>query len=104
MFTGSNPFIAPTFAESANLIASSDIYLPSSIREEFDEAGPHADGIETDDGNKTVGDFFQDFMPILSDFEQAVESGDTVLIGDLAEYEISPRLSAIAKTLNTLGN
>lgn len=63
-----------------------------------------ADGIATDDGNKTVGDFFQDFMPILSDFEQAVESGDTVLIGDLAEYEISPRLSAIAKTLNTLGN
>jgi hypothetical protein len=45
---------------------------------------------------KNVADFFTDFAPILSDFEHALEAKDTVLIGDLAEYEISPRLQALA--------
>lgn len=45
---------------------------------------------------KNINDFFSDFSPILTDFKQALEDKDTVLIGDLAEYEISPRLNAIA--------
>ncbi len=45
---------------------------------------------------KTITDFFSDLSPILADFKQALEDKDTVLIGDLAEYEISPRLRAIA--------
>ncbi len=53
---------------------------------------------------KTIADFFQDFTPIFSDFEQAISSGDTVLLGDLAEYEIRPRIESIAdavtKTVN----
>lgn len=44
-------------------------------------------------------DFFADFSPILKDFEQALQSNDTVMIGDLAEYEICPRLKAIAGSL-----
>jgi len=48
---------------------------------------------------KPLNEFFQEFQPVLSDFEKAIESKDTVLIGDLAEYEISPRLESLAKAL-----
>ncbi len=47
-------------------------------------------------------DFFSDFSPILSDFEDALKNNDQVMIGDLAEYEICPRLQAISKALQTL--
>ena len=53
------------------------------------------------DGKK-INEFFQEFSQILNDFEQAIASKDTVLMGDLAEYEISPRLLAIAKTIEEL--
>ena len=45
-----------------------------------------------------AGDFMQDFMPILKDFEGSLESGDTVLTSDLAEYEIAPRLESLIET------
>lgn len=48
---------------------------------------------------KSFSDFFADFTQILNDFEQAIASKDTVLIGDLSEYEISPRLLAIADAI-----
>ncbi len=48
---------------------------------------------------KAFSEFFGDFSPVLRDFEQALKSNDTVTVGDLAEYEICPRLEAIAKTL-----
>ena len=51
---------------------------------------------------KQFADFFQDFSPILSDFEQALQNNDTVLIGDLSEYEICPRLKAISQALNNM--
>ncbi len=44
-------------------------------------------------------DFFADFSPILKDFEDALQNNDTVMIGDLSEYEICPRLEAISKAL-----
>lgn len=47
-------------------------------------------------------DFFADFSPILLDFEQALQNNDTVLIGDLSEYEICPRLKAISAALNNI--
>ena len=47
-------------------------------------------------------DFFSDFSPILLDFEQALQNNDTVLIGDLSEYEICPRLKEISKTLKEI--
>lgn len=46
--------------------------------------------------------FLADFAPILKDFESALQDGDTVLVGDLSEYEIAPRLeklSAFGKTI-----
>lgn len=51
---------------------------------------------------KGINEFFQDFSQILNDFEQAIASKDTVLMGDLAEYEISPRLQSIAQTIKEL--
>ena len=39
---------------------------------------------------------------ITSEMEEALKNNDTVMIGDLAEYEFPPRLNAIAKTLQEL--
>ena len=54
---------------------------------------------ETKIDGKQFNEFFEDFSPILLDFEQALKNNDTVLIGDLSEYEICPRLKAISSTL-----
>ncbi len=51
---------------------------------------------------KQFNDFFSDFSPILLDFEQALQNNDTVLIGDLSEYEICPRLKAISSALTAI--
>ena len=51
---------------------------------------------------KPFKEFFADFSPVLNDFEQALKANDTVSVGDLAEYEICPRLLAIAKTLENI--
>ncbi len=51
---------------------------------------------------KNLTEFFQDFLPILSDFKTAMEDKDTVTVGDLAEYEISPRLNAVLEVLKKL--
>ena len=47
-------------------------------------------------------DFFKEFSPVLLDYEQALQSNDTVLIGDLSEYEICPRLQAISEALKNI--
>ncbi len=44
-------------------------------------------------------EFLSDFSPILNDLKNALEDKDTVLIGDLCEYEILPRLKTIQNTL-----
>jgi hypothetical protein len=49
-------------------------------------------------------EFLADFSPILSDLKNAIEDKDTVLIGDLCEYEILPRLQIIQKTLEQVQN
>lgn len=46
--------------------------------------------------------FLDDFSPVLKDFEQALQNNDTVLIGDLSEYEICPRLRAISESLGKM--
>ena len=51
---------------------------------------------------KQFSEFFEDFSPVLSDFEQALANNDTILIGDLSEYEICPRLKAISQALNEM--
>lgn len=49
--------------------------------------------------DKTFTEYFADLSTILADFEKALSDKDTVLTGDLAEYEISPRLVALADAL-----
>lgn len=46
-------------------------------------------------------DFFDEFSPILLDFEEALKNNDSVMIGDLSEYEICPRLKAISSALKS---
>ena len=43
---------------------------------------------------KSLTDFLKDFSPVLTDFEESLKNKDTVLTGDLAEYELKPRLEA----------
>ncbi|MCQ2598408.1 MAG: hypothetical protein MJ181_11250 [Treponema sp.] len=50
-------------------------------------------------GDKNFTEFFEDFSPILTDFENALATNDTVLTGDLCEYEICPRLHDMANAL-----
>ncbi|MCR5605558.1 MAG: hypothetical protein K6F69_01905 [Treponema sp.] len=64
---------------------------------------PEKYGKMTIDG-MSVKDFFADFSPILADFENALKDKDTVTTGDLAEYEISPRMRAIASTCTATGD
>lgn len=47
-------------------------------------------------------DFFTDFSQILKDFENALQTNDSVMIGDLSEYEICPRLQAISSALKNI--
>ena len=51
---------------------------------------------------KALSEFFQDFAPILNDFKDALENKDTVTIGDLSEYEISPRLENICQAIELI--
>ena len=46
--------------------------------------------------------FFEDFSPILKDYEEALHNNDTVMLGDLSEYEICPRLKEISKALKAI--
>lgn len=48
---------------------------------------------------KSITEFFEEFAPIVADFEQSLESKDTVTSGDLCEYEIAPRLTSIAASI-----
>lgn len=41
---------------------------------------------------KNLLEFIKEFSPFLEDFETAIKENDTVTIGDIAEYEIKPRL------------
>ncbi|MBR1640532.1 MAG: hypothetical protein IJ688_14250 [Treponema sp.] len=47
----------------------------------------------------SFNDFFAEFSPVLKDFEEALQNNDTVMIGDLSEYEICPRLRSISEAL-----
>ena len=53
-------------------------------------------------GTKTLQDFFEDFSKILGDFKNALEAKDTVTIGDIAEYEICPRIADMAEALSAI--
>ncbi len=49
-----------------------------------------------------VQDFFSDFSSILGEFEEAFKNSDSVMLGDLAEYEITPRIESIITMINAI--
>lgn len=49
--------------------------------------------------NMTLADFIKDFEPLLTDFEKAISENDTVLIGDISEYEIKPRFENLLSAI-----
>ena len=51
---------------------------------------------------KNFKEFFADFSGILLEYEQALQNNDTVLLGDLSEYEICPRLVSISEALKAM--
>jgi len=51
------------------------------------------------DGTVTLKDYIQEFSTALKELVSAYENNDTVLIGDLAEYELSPRLLCLNDVL-----
>lgn len=48
-------------------------------------------------------EYLKDFSPVLADFEKSLADTDTVLTGDLAEYEIVPRLRLFISAVQNLG-
>lgn len=53
---------------------------------------------------QSISNFLTNFTPILQEFETSFSSHDTVLTGDLAEYEIAPRLEAFSTSVTNLWN
>ena len=49
-----------------------------------------------------VHDFFGDFLNILAEFEDAIKNSDSVMLGDLAEYEITPRIESIITMIDSI--
>lgn len=58
-------------------------------------AGMNIDGVE-------IQDFFGDFLNILTEFEDAIKNSDSVMLGDLAEYEITPRIESIIAMIGSI--
>jgi len=49
-----------------------------------------------------INEYLKDFSPMLQEFEGALSEKDTVLIGDLAEYEIMPRLTKLIASIQKM--
>ncbi|TFG83388.1 MAG: hypothetical protein E4H20_05630 [Spirochaetales bacterium] len=90
MQTGKDSDAIKTMMVTVELINKAVRLLP-----EFSRAVPGAADFSVD--GKNVGEFFDGFNDILRELAGAFESRDGVLIGDLAEYEILPRLDLFFK-------
>jgi hypothetical protein len=55
-----------------------------------------------ENSNQELKDFYQEFGGILSELLEAFEAKDSVLIGDLMEYEVAPRLERLRTILQEL--
>ena len=51
---------------------------------------------------RPLNDFLGDLLPVLKDLEEALQSHDAVTVGDLAEYELTPRLEQLTAALHQL--
>jgi hypothetical protein len=53
-------------------------------------------------GDQSFEDFFEDFNTALRELTAGYESGDAILVGDLAEYELAPRLRTLETAIAAL--
>ena len=86
--TGKDTQVNKTIVDFADIFAAfcQTVTIFSAFPDEF-----NATKIE----DKSILDFLTEFSPLLNDFMDAFEQKDTVMLGDLSEYEILPRLSQI---------
>lgn len=66
----------------------------------LDESGPALDTMSV--GDSGFKDFFIDFNKTLNELIEAFTVNDSVLIGDLLEYEVVPRLEKLLPSLKVL--
>lgn len=84
-----------------NIIKLSDVMNAFCSTVTWSSLFPEAFGnIKIED--KTLSDFLAEMSPILKDFSEALENSDSVLLGDLSEYEICPRLESLSNALGSL--
>jgi hypothetical protein len=55
-----------------------------------------------DNSNEDLETFYEELNGVLSELLEAFDAKDSVLIGDLMEYEIAPRLERLRKLLQEL--
>jgi hypothetical protein len=58
--------------------------------------------ISTGKENEDLQSFYRELNSVLSELLQAFETRDSVLIGDLMEYEVAPRLGRLRAILQEL--
>ena len=51
---------------------------------------------------ETISTLLNELLPIIEEFKNALEQEDTILIGDLSEYEIVPHLEKISTLLENV--
>lgn len=69
--------------------------LPLCSLCDIDIEAPLADG-------STLSSIPGNLAPLLSDLLEGLKNNDTVLVGDISEYELSPRIVQLGKTLQAL--
>ncbi|MBN2050830.1 MAG: hypothetical protein JW760_10330 [Spirochaetales bacterium] len=63
----------------------------------LDESGISPDTLTV--GESSIKDFYSDFNATMEELIQAFQVNDSVLIGDLLEYEVAPRLESLLPSL-----
>ena len=52
--------------------------------------------------DNSLNDFLESLLPVLKDLKDAMENQDSVTVGDLAEYELTPRLEQLSIALKNI--
>ncbi len=90
--TGKDAQAARTLGDFAALMGSLLRLVPLAENESVGLSERTLDGV-------TFPDFINDLRTALSELTAGYENGDAILVGDLAEYEIAPRLKTLAGLL-----
>ncbi len=90
-----------------NRDASFNISLFTSLVEDMLRLIPILKSYEIDINNKKIEaedfpDWMEGFLNVLTEFVEGYENSDIILVGDLAEYEIAPKLKQIIRLFNSI--